>query len=305
MKICFDHYSKISRILNQYDSITSSASLSLSELAKSPVESFGFDIIKNANEQMSRTKSSLSNPYSNVYDTILNSAKTTIYPTIKLINGLRNITSSPFEVLRILDEKLPKTDFNEVDFNNYEDDVIEEAQVFVLDTFRSISITSNESTENLNLQQNFKKKIEDYKKKNPIYAYILSLLIPVIIMNFIINPIGECIKETFNKSKSIDISIKDIRKEVKDAVTKNYYYIKKSIINHYRYINKNKVLLRKNHFMNSSAIVELNNRDVINLLYDENKNSKKRFKNWLYVEYVNKDDEVYRGWVNNIYTEKI
>jgi hypothetical protein len=58
-----------------------------------------------------------------------------------------------------------------------------------------------------------------------------------------------------------------------------------------------------NYRNNISAISNMS-RFIIENTYDDT-GTKKRYKNWIYVTYEDDDGDVYEGWINNIYVNRI
>lgn len=195
---------------------------------------------------------------------------------------------------------------NAIDINNVSiskddlsnDVLIKEAVNFVDETFDTI-----ENTENW--QQTIKDKVDKFKEANPVYAFILSLIISIFIQNAVLEPAMNYIKDNIKKIYSEDTSYSTRRKEVRRILEFNYSTFNESILNRFRVLNKDNISIRINHYRNSYSVVTANKGSIITLLSSKKNYDKRRFKNWLYVEYEAPDGIVYQGWVNNIYTSKV
>lgn len=195
---------------------------------------------------------------------------------------------------------------NAIDINNVSiskddlsnDVLIKEAVNFVDETFDTI-----ENTENW--QQTIKDKVVKFKEANPVYAFILSLIISIFIQNAVLEPAMNYIKDNIKKIYSEDTSYSTRRKEVRRILEFNYYTFNETILNRFRVLNKDNISIRINHYRNSYSVVTANKGSIITLLSSKKNYDKRRFKNWLYVEYEAPDGIVYQGWVNNIYTSKV
>ena len=99
-------------------------------------------------------------------------------------------------------------------------------------------------------------------------------------------------------------TISDAKKEAKEVINKDYYPVKKEIFNIYRYVDKNDVYIRESHRMDGFGVKKLDEGDIVEVQYNDT-GDKKRDKNWIYVTYEDDDGDVYEGWINNIYVNRI
>ena len=216
-------------------------------------------------------------------------------------NGINGLADS----LQILSDNLK---MNDIDFENfdvelYNTEQIEEAKGFAKDT---LEVYSDE--DELNWQQKLEIKYKEFSGKNPVYAFLIKSLITYIVVNCIIanaiSGVGTVVKDGFKQidNYSSSVEIKNIKDEVIRIINRRYNVFS-GILNLYRYINKDNVFIRNAPNMQANKIVCLNKGDIVQLVY-KNK-YKQRFKGWLFVEYEDKDENCYSGWINNIYTRRL
>ena len=196
------------------------------------------------------------------------------------------------------------------DFNYIAKNTAEELKEDIKDMLNSINnITSEEITiNNLGevLDKNWQQKawgvIDNFKSKSPISAFIIIFLVQV----FILGPIEDKLRNidfSNMNPKAIKTKIEEVFKEV-DFID---YQTQRSIVNNFRIINKNGIIIRKTRNKYSSPLLKLKENNIIKVENFKEKKilNKRRFKNCLYVEYEDENGKVYKGWVNNIYTSKL
>lgn len=217
---------------------------------------------------------------------------------------------------------------NDIDFGEF--DIAESEKEIIISETKDVikEIFSNVAEENiLNLKDLKDKNLEqkwigiwsDYKEIHPVksdvltktYNYILNILIKmffgvigtIIFMNMISGKVQ--IIESFLKTKDSanNFTISDAKKEVQNIINNEYYPIKNEIFNTYRYIDKDNVFIKENHKINGYGVKKLEKGDIVEIQYQND--SKKRYKNWIYVQYEDEEGTMYEGWINNIYTKKI
>lgn len=208
--------------------------------------------------------------------------------------------------------------WHDIDFRNFDidedeqEEIIEETESAIRGVFSDISeVNSLESlnVEDKNWEQKWMETWTTYKEKHPVVAYCLGKFFDTLILTLIITPMVLACKsyviESFAKTKDVsnNFNISDAKKEVKKTVNQDYYPIKDGVLNLYRYINEDNVFIRESHTMKGHKIVGLNRGDIIEVQYKDS--SKKRSKNWIYVEYEDENGFTHRGWINNLYTKKI
>lgn len=203
------------------------------------------------------------------------------------------------DIISALD--INNTDINVTTKDLSNNTLINEASIYINDTIGTI--VKDELTENW--QQKVKSSFDNYKKNNPVYAWIIMFLLTSLLTSFVYEPLKDSIKDCVKNVFSVESTYNNKKKEVRRILSENYSIFGEKIINDIRYINRDKVSIRLDHYMSSYSIITLNRGSIISLKCSKKNYAKRRYKNWLYVEYEAPDGIIYRGWINNIYTSKV
>lgn len=309
-------FGNISNILVQDNlALTSLASSirSLSEYAyKSPIDELSLSIGK----------------LSQMSNFINNSVMSSYVQSIKNITNITDgMLASTMTFRQVIDEFNWEDIINSEEFDIEEEEkerAIEETRKVVEETFSDISETNIlEFTpeQSKNLEQKWIEIWGKMKEVHPILADILSKtyskffnnlfdIIISIAMIMLLSSIASGkieISKSFGKIKSDmtdKFTINDAKKESKEVINKDYYPVKKEIFNIYRYVDKNDVYIRESHKMDGFGVKKLDEGDIVEVQYQDS-GSKKRYKNWIYVTYEDDDGDVYEGWINSIYVNRI
>lgn len=230
-------------------------------------------------------------------------------------DSFSNLIQPTLECLKVMtDTKITEIDnvfkniikknknFIDFDINNYDENVIEEAQNLVFDTFQE------NIEEDLNWQQKLTQKSKEYSKKNPVYAWFLekfiSYMLTIMFASLIYGGVVNKVKTIFLNNNETKYEINNAKKETERVLNSDYYYIKQDILRQIRYIDKSNVAIRRGHFMKSEILIRVDCGEVVEIVFNDN-NMKKRYKNWIYVDYTDAEGNLYRGWINNMYTKRI
>lgn len=156
---------------------------------------------------------------------------------------------------------------------------------------------------NISIQQKIFNILEKFKSANPIivlliYFFILSPLQSAYddaVLNLITSNTKTTITE-FNTSatKVVEKNIKVVVNNVLN-VNVDSDVEKNQILNKYRYVNTNELIIRKNKSVNSKPLYTLEFGQVVKLLYKN--------KNWTLIEYTDDGNNI-QGWVLTRYISR-
>lgn len=157
---------------------------------------------------------------------------------------------------------------------------------------------------NISIQQKISNILEKFKSANPIivlliYFFILSPLQSAYddaVLNLITSNTKTTITE-FNTSATKVVE-KNIKVEVNNILNVNVDSDeeKNQILNKYRYVNTNELIIRKNKSVNSKPLYTLEFGQVVKLLYKN--------KNWTLIEYTDDENNIIQGWVFTRYISR-
>ncbi|MBC2455650.1 hypothetical protein [Clostridium beijerinckii] len=250
---------------------------------------------------------------------------------LSYMQSMKNITDSILTPTMTFREVIDKFNWEDIinseEFEIEEEEkerVLEETKKAVEETFSDISennVLDFTSEQSKNLEQKWIEIWKRIKEMHPILADIVSKtyskffekLFDTIITIFMIMLLSSIssgkleINKSFEKVKN-DITntftISDAKKEAKEVIKKEYYPVKKEIFNIYRYVDKNDVYIRESHRMDGFGVKKLDEGDIVEVQYNDT-GDKKRYKNWMYVTYEDEEGNIYEGWINNIYINRI
>ncbi|MFT9486553.1 MAG: SH3 domain-containing protein [Tepidibacillus sp.] len=157
---------------------------------------------------------------------------------------------------------------------------------------------------NISFQQKIVSLLEKFKKANPViflllYFFILSPLQAAYndaVMKLLTTNTKPIVAEvSTSETKTIE---KNIKIEVNNTLNINFdsNEIKQQILNQYRYVSTDALIIRKDKSVNSKALYTLEFGQVVRLLYKN--------KNWTLIEYVDEDDNIIQGWVFTRYISR-
>ena len=215
-------------------------------------------------------------------------------------------------------------EFEELDIEEEEkEELVNEAKTSVKETFLEINdkkILNFTQEENFNIEQKIMNYYERMKIEHPLLADavlrvygkifdiiwdciklgIMTLMMSTIIMS------GSKTTHIFSKIKEEkkQISIYDAKKEVRSMVNKEHPVVKNGFYNTYRYINKDNSYIRDEHRMSGYSSKKVDKGDIVEVQFTED-GRKMRYKNWIYVKYEDSEGNIYEGWINNVYTNRI
>lgn len=195
----------------------------------------------------------------------------------------------------------------------YDDSTIIRAREVIED-----SCNQNERN-NCNILSHLASNYESFKEKSPYISKLISIFITFYITTYIFKPICDgvhyAIKNTFEKVKIEyqNFNIKDAQNEIKNILNKSrtIFEIQTGYINGLRYITKDNIYLKISPKMNARNIFKLSMGDIVHInyktviKYNDYTDIKIRSKRWLYVEFIDAEENSYSGWINNVYLHKI
>ena len=195
--------------------------------------------------------------------------------------------------------------FRDIDFSS----LIEGAEITGL-TFDDFDLESAlddaviDLNSNISLQQKILNILESFKKANPIifiliYFFIFSPL-QAAYNDAVFSLITSNTKTIANQVDILEAKTieKNIKIEVNNILNVNFdsNEVKQQVLNQYRYVSTNSLVVRKDKSVGSKAIYTLEFGQVVRLVYKN--------KNWSLIEYVDEDDNIIKGWVFTRYISK-
>lgn len=205
-----------------------------------------------------------------------------------------------------LAEDMVITDEDIDSLNNYRPttEEISETQNIIKDVF-----SENDTViEKKNIQQKIDGKWKVFSNKNPLIAKFVMIIITIIITNLInlaianrnnfVRGITNIIRITIDKKNINNEELKIIKKDVSFKIRNEFHENENIIFRTYRYIISDKAYVRVRKSMKSYCIKKLYKGNVVEII--------KKNNHWSYVEYIdeNNNDNIVKGWVNNIYTRR-